>query len=436
MEHQSGTTPASDANAPDKKYSLATRLLHHTRSGLFFYWSSFFYLVLIEFLLGGELSKILSHENYSIYVNVLNTLPFYNVLANIGISYSILYILSYNKEIKFSFFRQTLQLQFLWYAVLVGIHVGLFLFFENIYFRGLLITIIISYVYSFRLNMTSFFLAGRAYNKAAVSNMLQKTGLLLAILVIHFSPWLKQLLNSNFPELYAPLELSMVLLYLAVFFKTNYRSFIAPGISYTKRILNYGKYAMVNNGLNVLYYMILALIIRTSGIGLHMQIILGLCIMFFRYTAVAVTPIFSTMNPQLTLIKDDMPGVKKMYKKYFRLTLLLGACTLLACRFLFKYVIGYFYNVSYHDLPPYFNFFAYLIPLLFINSLNSSVMAAVGKIKFTAIAEIVCTLLLVAFFIYNLVSPVGTYYVFYYFVFIHIVVKFLVLSAGTYKALN
>src|SRR5206468_535988 len=100
-------------------------------SGLFFYWSSFFVLIFIEFFLGGALSKMLTKSNYSLYVNVLNNLPFYNVLVNIGISYGIVYMVSYNKQIRFSLFRQTIQLQFLWYALLAAVHLGLFFWFRN-----------------------------------------------------------------------------------------------------------------------------------------------------------------------------------------------------------------------------------------------------------------------------------------------------------------
>src|SRR5579872_1609976 len=95
--------------------NIAGQLVYNIKNGIAFYWSSFFILILFEFYLGGQLSVILTKENYSIYINVLNTLPFYNVLANIGISYGIIYITSYNREIGFSLFRQAIRLQSVWY---------------------------------------------------------------------------------------------------------------------------------------------------------------------------------------------------------------------------------------------------------------------------------------------------------------------------------
>ena len=333
-------------------------------------------------------------------------------------------------------FRQAIQLQAVWYIALVIIHVFIFFFFRNINFETLLITIVISYTYVYKLNITSYFLANRSYNKAAISNIIQKSALLVIFLFIQFTGQFRQTLNGHFSIAYPALEFSMVLLYFIFFPKTNYLSMTAPKLNYAKRLLKYGKYAMANNGLNLLYYTIIALIIRLSQLDVHLQIIMGLCIIFFRYTVVAIAPIFSTMNPQLTLIKNDSFKVQTMYKKYLVITALLSVSMLLICRYFFGFFIEHFYAASYNDLPRFFNFFAYLVPLLFLNSFNGSVMASLGKIKYTTVVEVVCTLILAIFFVYNLVWPITGYQLFYYVILIHLSIKFLMLNYGAYKTIK
>ena len=406
------------------------------RNGMAFYWASFFILIPIEFFLGGQMSVLLSKQNYSIYVNVLNTIPFYNVLANLGISYSIIYIISYNRDIRYNLFGQAIRLQTIWYVILVIIHLLLFYCFSTILSGTLLITVIITFTYLYRQNITSFFLATKAFGKAALSNMIQKSTLVVAFYLIHFNMWFRQMLNDRFLIIYPLIEFAVVALYIVFFTRTNYLSLRASKIKYSKRLIKYGKYAMLNHGLNVLYYTIIAIIIRYSNIELHLQIILGLCIIFFRYTVVTIAPMFSIMSPQLTLIKNDHERVQAMYRKYLVLVSVVSVAMLLVCRFFLSFFITRFYAPSYHDLPLFFNFFCYLIPLLFLNSLNGAFMAALGKIKFTAVVEIICTLILASFFIYNLFTPIGDYTMFYYIILIHLSVKCLLLHYGTYTTIK
>jgi O-antigen/teichoic acid export membrane protein len=411
---------------------ISRGLAQDLRNGTLAYWATFFILILIEFYIGGRLSVVLAKENYSLYVGVLNTLPFYNVLINIGISYSIIYIVSYSRALRYSLLQQALKLQVAWYLVVVAVHAAAYFLLNNVYFQMLLITSVISFTYVHKQNFTSWFLATRSFGKAAASNVLQKLALLVVFsLICHGA--ISQLFNRRFGLLYPAIELGAVLLYFITFSKTSYLSFAAPAIRYRKRLLKYGKYAMLNNGLNVLYYTVIAFIIRSSALDIHIQILLGLCIIFFRYTAVAIAPLFSTMNPQLTRIKNEDEQVRKMYKKYLVITVILGFITLLACRFLFRYFIGCFYDPAYYDLPDFFNFFAYLIPLLFLNSLNGSVLAALGKIKYTTRVEVICTLLLLAFFVYNLFAPVADYRLVFYVILAHLLLRFLMLNYGAYK---
>jgi len=429
IKNNNETTPAAGN-------IFISRLLHYAKNGILVYWSSFFILILIEFFLGGQLSKILTSNNYSVYIIVLNTLPFYSVLVNIGFAYSIIYFISYNSATRYSLLRKTFQLNTAWYLLLVAVHFVIFFLFRGIYLEALLITILIAYTYSYKLNLTSFFLASGGYTKAAISNTLQKITLVVVFTLVFYSAGLQQILNVKFPAAYPAIELSAVLLYFVFFWKTNITALSAQNINYGKRLIQYGKYAMFNNCLNLLYYTIIALIIRSAHIALHIQIILGLCILFFRYTAVAIAPLFSTMSPQLTRIKNDTAAVQKMYKKYFVIISAMSLFILLGCRFFFSFIIIHFYAAAYRDLPEFFNFFCYLIPLLFLNSYNSSAMAALGKIKFATWAELICTLLLVLFFVYNLLSPITGYHVFYYMVLIHLAVKFLILGFGVLKTIK
>jgi len=401
-----------NANSDSWHRTITANLMRYARNGTLFYWSSFFILILFEFCIGGQLSVMLSKENYSIYISVLNTLPFYNVLTNTGISYGIVYIISYNKALGYNLFRQALRLQFIWYLIIVALHVAAFLLFPNTYFITLLITAIISYTYAYKLNITSYFLANGSYSKAAVSNMLQKSMLLVAFTLIHYANYYR-FINGHFTIAYPTVELAVIFFYFIAFPKTNYHALTAPKVNYTKRLLRYGKYAMLNNALNVLYYTIVAIIIRYSLLETHLQIILGLCIVFFRYTAAAVAPVFSTMIPQLTLIKNDSLRVKALYQKYLLITCVLGVAMLLTCRFLFGFFIDHFYASSYHDLPDFFNFFSYIIPLLFPTSLNGSTLAALGKIKYTTTVEVLCTAILLLFAGYNALWPVVDYHLFF-----------------------
>ncbi len=406
------------------------RVMPYVRSGMVLYWLSFFILILIEFFLGGQLSKMLTKENYSIYINVLNTLPFYNIVVNAGLAYGITYIVSYNRRIGFSVFRQSTVLQAAWYLALAAVHLLIFFFYRGLFVTSLLITILISFAYAYKLNLSSLFLATGSYTKAALSNILQKVALVAVFVFVFYHGTLRDVLNGNFVPVYPLTELSVVLLYFIVFRRTNYLSFSALNVNYRKRLLRYGKYAMVNNGLNVLYYTIFAFIIRSSGVALHMQIILGLCIMFFRYTAVAVAPVFATMNPRITAVKNEAAKVRKMYGRYFVFTLLVGTATLAGCLLFFGDIISRFYAAAYSDLPAFFYFFCYLIPLLFLNSLNGSVLAALGRIKYTTLTEVICTLVLVFFLVYNVVKPITDYRVFYYMVVTHLAIKFLLLEYG------
>ena len=419
----------------EKEKTFAATTMQYIRNGTAFYWASFFVLILIEFFLGGQLSKILTRQNYSLYVIVLNTLPFYNVLVNIGISYVIIYMVSYNEDIRYKLFRSSLKLQTIWYIFLVAVHLLLFLFFRTTITECLLITIIISYSYSYRLNLNSFFLGTHSYSQAAISNGLQKTGLLVLVVIISYVSWLKDLLNNHFVPAYSAIEVSVVLLYFIIFWKTNYASFKAPVISYRRRILKYGKYSMLNNGMNVFYYLIIAFIIRSSQLDPHTKIVMSLCIVFFRYTGAVVAPFVSITIPQFTRIKNDLLNVKKLYQKHFVFILMLSLFTLIGCRFLFGYVINQFYAASYHDIPEYFYFFCYLIPLLFLNALNTQLIAALGKIKFTFKVEFICTLILVLFYAWNLQFPIVNFHILYYMVLIHLAAKFVMINYGLYQVM-
>lgn len=416
--------------------SIAASLAHYTRSGIAAYWFSFFILIFIEFFLGGQLSHLLTKENYATYISILNTLPLYNVLSNAGIAYGIMYMASYNPAGRFALLSQAVKTQAIWYALLVALHTIVWYAYGSTYPAILLVTIIITYTYSYRLNLTSFFIASGSYYKAAAANVVQKTALLLVFLFTFYSAPFNNIINARFSVAYTIIELAMMGLYVVLFYKTNAAAFAAPAINYSSRLKKYGKYAAVNNGLNVLYYSIIALIIRHSGISTHKQIILGLCIVFFRYTAIAIAPVFPTLNPQLTRLKNDIPSVIRMYRKYFLFILLASIGTMVGCRLCFGYIITAFYAHSYHDLPLYFNSFCYLIPLLFINSFNASAMAALGRIKFTAVAEVVCTVLLLLVLAYEIASPITDYHYIYYIVLLHLSVKFLLLAFGTYKTLS
>lgn len=424
---------------PDNKNLLAAgsgKVLQYFKNGLIFYWSSFFLLILIEFLLGGQLSKILTKENYSLYVNVLNTLPFYSVLLNVGLSYGLVYLIASHPAIKFTLFRQALQTQTIWYFILLGIHILLFFFFRNLFVVALMITLLISYTYSYKLNINSFFLATGAYHKAALSNLLQKAVLLLLFIIAFRRSGLAELLNAQFTFAYPAIELGVVFLYFLLFWQTNFKSIRASKVNYRKRMFKYGKYAMLNNGLSMLYYTIVAFVIASSHIDVHLKIILGLCFMFFRYTGVAIAPVISVISPQLTRNKNDLPSIKKLYKKYFIVILAISLLTLVLCRFLFGGIITYFYARSYADLPGYFYFFVYLIPFSLFNSFHATVLAALGKIKYTFKTEVLCTILLFLFLIYNLWLPAVDYHFFYYIIFVHLIVKFSLQTYGYYSIFN
>ncbi|MGC4014668.1 MAG: hypothetical protein QM755_09165 [Luteolibacter sp.] len=428
-------TNRHDASPADPKGSYTvTRLAYYIKNGQALYWCSFFILILIEFLLGGQLSKILTEGNYSLYVNVLNTLPFYNIVVNLGLSYCIVYIISYNPDIRFRVFRQTLQLQTVWYLLLIAAHVFLLLVFNINITVSLLITTIISYTYSYRLNINSFFIATRSYNKAALANVLQKVSLVVIFFIIHYTGILQQQLNNRFIAIYPAIELGIVILYFIFFWHTTAATFGAADINYKKRLLKYGKYATFNNGLNLLNFSILALIVRSSHTDASIQIILLLCIIFFRYTGVAIAPFLPVMTPSLTSNKNDKGRVKKLYIKYYAFILGISIIAVLGCKFLLGLIITRFYAAAYHSLPIYFSFFAWLIPLSFLNSLNATVMSALGKIKYTFKVEVVCTILLSLFLTYGLISPFTEYHIFYYIVLTHLTAKFLLQSWGAYQA--
>lgn len=433
MNKQATLRNVKEAGTPQRPDDAGKTLITYLRNGQALYWLSFFVLILVEFFLGGTLSKLLTKENYSLYVNILNTIPFYNVLVNVGMSYGIMYIVATNRNIRYPLFRQTITLQIGWYFLLVLVHALAYIVFGGVYLQCLLITAVVSFTYAYKLNLNSFFLAGKAYNKAAAANALQKISLLLIFLLIGASATSVQTLNAKYPVMYTAIELAITALYIMAFWATNAIAMRARKVNYRKRIFAFGKYSMFNNGLGLLYFTIMAFIIRGSGLDLHMQVIMGLCFMFFRYTGVAIAPMISIINPLLVAARNDRALAWKMYRRYFIYIVGMGILTTLLCRLLFGFIVTRFYASSYQDLPQYFYFFAYLIPLSFLNSLNASAMNAMGKIKYTFRTEVICTVLLMLFFIYNLVSPVGDYRIFYYMVSVHLVIKGILQMSGAYK---
>lgn len=404
-------------------------------TGRVLYWSSFFILIFVEFLLSGQLSKILAKDNYAIYVNVLNTLPFYSVLINIGLSYSIIFIIAYNKEIKYKVFGQSLRLQAAWYLFIVAVHILAYMLLRNIYAASLLITAIISFTYASKLNMNSFFLATGAYNKAAVSNSLQKI-VLLAIVLFISAEHLKRPLNYAFMFVYPSMEVAVAAAYFIVFWRTTYMAVTAPKVNYRKRMIQYGRYALFNNGLSMLYYTFIIFLITSSHIVPHLKIIFGLCFMFFRYAGVAVAPVISMASPQFTGVKNDRQKVRVLYKRQLAIVAVISLLVVVMTRLCFAFIITHFYARPYYDLPEYFYFFSYLIPLSFANSLNATVIAAMGKIKYTFKTEIVCTCLLLLFFLYNLLAPIADYHFFYYIVLAHLLLKFAMQAYGSYSVIT
>ena len=412
---------------------LFSSIVRWVKNGILFYWLSFFILIVIEFFIGGIFSKVLARENYSFYVNVLNTLPFYSILVNLGISYSISYVIAHNPAIRFSFLKQSFSMQRKWYLLLAAIHLGICIIFSHAYFDILFVTTVISYTYAYKLNLTAYFVATGAWSRAVLSNTLQKTSIAVAIAIIYFSHSLQVFVNGHFIPVYILLELGVVLFYFILFPGINRQIASSLKASYRKRIYSFGKYAMLNNGLNVLYYTLITLIIRTSELDTHLQIITGLSLLFFRYSAVSIAPVFASMSPQLTKIKGSTELVQQLYKKYLAFSVSFALLIVLGCMLCFSFVIHRFYAASYHDLPKYFSFYVYLIPLLFINSFHGTFLSAIGKIKTTTLAEIICTVILLCFMAWNFLSPVSNYKFINYMVCIHLVVKFIILSAGILK---
>ena len=430
---QQGVSNDNSINPVPHRGRLLQKLARYRRNGLLLYWASFFILTMAEFLLGGQLSKILDGKNYAFYVSVLNSLPFYTVIMNLGLSYGIVYITSHNRELKYKIFGQALRLQTGWFLALVAAHIGLFYVVHTPFVLGLFVAIVVSYTYAYRLNINSLFLATAEYKKAAVANMLQKVALVVVFLVIFYSAHLRQFLNRHFIPVYPLIELGIVLLYVLVFSKANYRSLTAGNINYRNRLLRYGKYAMLNNGLSMAYYSIVAYMLSSSAIDLHSRIVIGLCFTFFRFTGVAVAPLVSVISPNLTKNKNNPIATGRLYKKYYLVVLAAGVAALVLCRYFFGYIIHAFYNHSYRDVPIYFNFFALLIPLSFLNSLNATVLAALGKIRDTFRTEVICTTVLAIFLAYNLAMPAIHYQFFYYVVTIHLTLKFLLQSYSAYS---
>lgn len=416
--------------------TLSNRLIFYAKQGHLFYWTSFFVLILIELFIGGQLSKHLTGKNYSTYINVLNTLPFYNILVNAGMSYAVGYFIAYSTDIKQSVLAQAYRINALGYVLFVAAHIVLYCFIPNTYLPAMLIAALISISYSYRQNLTAYFLASGANKKAAGANMLQRTGVAIAILSLSLLPSFQILINRSFIKVYPIIELSALSLYAVFFWRTNQSIFTAPNLNYRRRLLAFGKYATINNTLNVLYYTIVALIIHSSAIDLHVQIILGMCFVFFRYTAATIAPLFATMSPQLTRLKQYPQQVAELYRKYFIAIATLSILIAFICRLLFGYMVHFFYARQYDDLPVYFNFFCYLTPLLFINSLNGTVLAALGKIKFTTRTEAICTAMLLMFYIYSIISPITHYSILNYMILAHLILKCALLGVGTWRAIN
>jgi O-antigen/teichoic acid export membrane protein len=415
---------------------LIDKLLYYIKNGLAFYWCTFVLLVLIELILGGKLSKILTKENYSLYVNVLNTLPFYNVLINIGMSYGIAYIVAYDPRMKFQIFRQSIQLQTIWYLIIISFHIAAFFIFNNALVATLLISSLIAYPYAYKLNINSLFLATRSYNKAAISITLQKVALLLIFIVIYHISAMQRTLNNRFMIIYPAIEIGVGALYLIVFWRTNLLAFSAKKINYKKRLLGYGKYATFNNGLNLLNFAIITFMLRSSRTSMNDQTMFLLCIVFLSYTSVAITPVFAIMTPLFTVIKNKTPAVREMYKKYFLFTLGFSFLGFFFCRFFFSYIIIGFYARSYWDLPSYFDIFTYLLPVYFLIIYNASVMAAIGKIKYSFSIEVLSTLILVSFFVYGSLFPITDHHTFYYMTCLHLILKVSLQLYSVNKLLN
>ena len=191
---------------------------------------------------------------------------------------------------------------------------------------------------------------------------------------------------------------------------------------------------MFSNILNLATYMIIILILRSSHTAHVVQTMFLLCIVFFRYTAVVIIPILSIMTPLLTSIKNDVLKTREMYKQYYQWILIIGVITLIICKSLFAMVITRFYASTYWELPAYFNFFTYMIPLSFLSALNASVMGALGKIKLIFRIELICILLLVLLCIYGQVFIISDHHVFYYMLFVYLTLRFLFESYGAYRS--
>lgn len=346
-------------------------------TGKILYYLSFGVQFLIEFCFIALLSKKLSGDDFFIINQINYALPYLIIIINFGTAYATLYLSSYN-------FTSKIKDQ----ANLINIVVSLFLvalftilFTITSSFNYFIFASIISLFYAIRQNYNSYYLAGSSHKRAAISRLSQKF-LVLCLTLIYFASLSNQEIRFDFLFFYLSFEIIAFLLTLKINPLPKSLS-----LDKSKSILIFSRFAFLSNLYGVAFSALPSFLISERHFSKYTITSFLLSLTLLRYFAAVIAPAFQIISPSITRKKNNISFLKDYIKKYDLILFLFGVL----CWFIIRYFGEYFLVMFYpkYNVYEYFKIISISLPFLFVSSLQSSIISALGIVKKKNLTELV-----------------------------------------------
>jgi hypothetical protein len=352
------------------------------------YYSSFFVLIIVEFAIGGLFSRLLNKENFHTYIQIANYLPFYNIVGNLGISFSLLFFSAGHPHLKQKIFSSAQRFNVLWYIILISLHLAISLILRVDVVYILLLSLLISFPYSIRGNVNHYYLAQQDYNMATVTSIAQKLAILTLVSLFMYYDGLGKIVNEQFLVAYPLIEIGVIIIYFLFTLKIIPFSDLFKKGGYEKRIFKYGRYVGINSILSVSFYSLITLLLTLSEVDIQIKVMLGLCFIYMRYSGIIIAPIVSMISPQIVTGMSSVDVLSKLLKKFSLLFLVLALITIILIELLFDKFFALVFDESYIMFPLYFRYFYGMIPILFLIYFFCAFLNATGKVKLSLRTEV------------------------------------------------
>lgn len=390
----------------------------------------FFSVFLIDLLLSSFLSFLLTPEEYSFYIKVINLIPLATVVIGVGTPFSILYLSSLSKKKGILILNQ---------ANVIVLANGVFfvvLFSIGLYFRESLFFIFAAVVLAvfnvLKQNAMNYLLGGGDKIGSSFVRLNQKLfhSIVLLAGILIFG------IGSSFDSGSIGIGLFLLMLLGEVigFIVLQYKLKVVAVIKLTKikSIFLISKGSLGSNLANMVSLSAPLLVLDFSGYNNELLASFGVAFLLIKSSGIILGPFFQLITPFVAPVKSDKRRVFYLYRKFSAVVFFIGLGAAVFFHVSSDFLISILYSSSYFFAAKCLQIMSISIPFLMLVSFSGSFLSSIGGVFNTFKASLLSMFFMVSgavfssqydleFFSYFIVVYYLVSYLFYqFFMFVYL----------------